>query len=625
MADIFTASPVATQPAGSGPALTGTGTSTRTPPPLPTGPKPSLVSLSPSKQQPANQNSRPPVAPKSTLYSSPAMLAAQPPRDTEGRPLTAATATEAACTEPRTEKDPEADKSTEQARNGQPAPEPEPEPEPEPVKVTPMPEPRFPPPSLRMDPALAGSGPALTGTGTSTRTPPPLPTGPKPSLVSLSPSKQQPANQNSRPPVAPKSTLYSSPAMLAAQPPRDTEGRPLTAATATEAACTEPRTEKDPEADKSTEQARNGQPAPEPEPEPEPEPVKVTPMPEPRFPPPSLRMDPALGSVSSLLGPASSKLSSSVSLLPGYLGGRKPMAADSMSCHLDSVSMMSGTQESLAGFGLGDDASSMGSDSEINGMTFRKTDKYGFLGGTHLEAGQQDLYRILKAYTVYRPEEGYCQAQAPVAAVLLMHMPAEQAFWCLVQVCEKYLPGYYSAGLKSCTWVKIIFRVGLVLLRQILGSMDKLRDCQGMYETMEKLRSIPPEYMREERLVQEKAKEEHKREKERAKEAKEKEKQQKERERLDKEREKRQAKERAREEAKEKRKQGKRKEGKEEEGGGGGKGGEKIENGAQAQAGGSKDGPEKGPQAATADPSSEGPPAASSKQSGSGTMQDTYF
>lgn len=38
---------------------------------------------------------------------------------------------------------------------------------------------------------------------------------------------------------------------------------------------------------------------------------------------------------------------------------------------------------------------------------------------------QQDLFRILKAYTVYRPDEGYCQAQAPVAAVLLMHMPAE--------------------------------------------------------------------------------------------------------------------------------------------------------------------------------------------------------
>ncbi len=42
---------------------------------------------------------------------------------------------------------------------------------------------------------------------------------------------------------------------------------------------------------------------------------------------------------------------------------------------------------------------------------------------------QQDLYRILKAYTIYRPDEGYCQAQAPVAAVLLMHMPAEVRGW----------------------------------------------------------------------------------------------------------------------------------------------------------------------------------------------------
>lgn len=43
---------------------------------------------------------------------------------------------------------------------------------------------------------------------------------------------------------------------------------------------------------------------------------------------------------------------------------------------------------------------------------------------------QQDLFRILKAYTVYRPDEGYCQAQAPVAAVLLMHMPAEVRATC---------------------------------------------------------------------------------------------------------------------------------------------------------------------------------------------------
>ncbi|XP_045576105.1 TBC1 domain family member 10A isoform X2 [Salmo salar] len=340
-------------------------------------------------------------------------------------------------------------------------------------------------------------------------------------------------------------------------------------------------------------------------------------------------------------------------------------APDTLS-YLESASMMSGTLESLSG--LGEDGSSIGSDSEINGLAVRRTDKYGFLGGTQYSEGsdkdirvdvarqrelkwldmfnnwdkwisrrfqkvklrcrkgipsslrakawqllsnskelldsnpgkfeelereqgdpkwldiiekdlhrqfpfhemfaargghgQQDLYRVLKAYTVYRPEEGYCQAQAPVAAVLLMHMPAEHAFWCLVQICETYLPGYYSAGLEAiqldgeiffsllrrvcpmayrhlkkfkidpilymtewfmcvfsrtlpwscvlrvwdmffCEGVKIVFRVGLVLLKQMLGSVDKLREVQGMYETMERLRNIPPESVREDLLVQE--------------------------------------------------------------------------------------------------------------------------
>lgn len=38
---------------------------------------------------------------------------------------------------------------------------------------------------------------------------------------------------------------------------------------------------------------------------------------------------------------------------------------------------------------------------------------------------QQGLLQLLKAYTVYRPQEGYCQAQGPLAALLLMHMPPE--------------------------------------------------------------------------------------------------------------------------------------------------------------------------------------------------------
>lgn len=38
---------------------------------------------------------------------------------------------------------------------------------------------------------------------------------------------------------------------------------------------------------------------------------------------------------------------------------------------------------------------------------------------------QRTLFQVLKALTQLQPEEGYCQAQGPVAAVLLMNMPAE--------------------------------------------------------------------------------------------------------------------------------------------------------------------------------------------------------
>lgn len=51
--------------------------------------------------------------------------------------------------------------------------------------------------------------------------------------------------------------------------------------------------------------------------------------------------------------------------------------------------------------------------------------------------------------------------------------------------------------------VKIIFRVGLVLLKCMLGTREKLKACQGQYETMELLRAIESRYMQEGFLVRE--------------------------------------------------------------------------------------------------------------------------
>ncbi|XP_034399967.1 titin homolog [Cyclopterus lumpus] len=163
--------------------------------------------------------------------------------------------------------------------------------------------------------------------------------------------------------------------------------------------------------------------------------------------------------------------------------------------------------------------------------------------------GQQGLFRVLKAFTQYQPEEGYCQAQGPVAAVLLMNMPAEEAFWCLVQISEQYLPGYYSPLLEGvlfdaamlnwalkrtcpaahkhlqhhgveplmfatdwlmclftrhlpfntllrvwdlffCYGVRVLLQVAVVLVRRVLGRAEQRKLCQGQMETLEKLRAV---------------------------------------------------------------------------------------------------------------------------------------
>ena len=36
--------------------------------------------------------------------------------------------------------------------------------------------------------------------------------------------------------------------------------------------------------------------------------------------------------------------------------------------------------------------------------------------------GKHDLFRVLKAWVIYNPHVGYCQGQAPVAALLVMNM-----------------------------------------------------------------------------------------------------------------------------------------------------------------------------------------------------------
>ncbi|XP_031573880.1 TBC1 domain family member 10A-like [Actinia tenebrosa] len=171
--------------------------------------------------------------------------------------------------------------------------------------------------------------------------------------------------------------------------------------------------------------------------------------------------------------------------------------------------------------------------------------------------GQSDLFRMLKAYSIYNPKTGYCQAMAPVAAVLLMHMTLEDAFWCFVMICEKYIPEYYEPKLEAvkldaaifggllekcipqvakhmkthridplmymtewfmcilarnipfssvlrvwdmffCEGVKVIFRTSVAMVK-ILLPPEQLPQCPGLFETNERLRHL--ENMQEDVLI----------------------------------------------------------------------------------------------------------------------------
>lgn len=75
----------------------------------------------------------------------------------------------------------------------------------------------------------------------------------------------------------------------------------------------------------------------------------------------------------------------------------------------------------------------------------------------HNSRGQDDLYKVLLAYSCYNAEIGYNQALAPVAAVLLMHMQPEDTFWVLVSICKYYLPGYYGVKMEAMKLDGLIF------------------------------------------------------------------------------------------------------------------------------------------------------------------------
>ncbi|XP_066556522.1 carabin isoform X2 [Amia ocellicauda] len=73
--------------------------------------------------------------------------------------------------------------------------------------------------------------------------------------------------------------------------------------------------------------------------------------------------------------------------------------------------------------------------------------------------GQAKLFRVLTAYARYNPQTGYSQGMSYLAAVLLMNLSEEEAFWALVALLEtpKYLSGFFDHSLDKIQYNARVF------------------------------------------------------------------------------------------------------------------------------------------------------------------------
>lgn len=75
-----------------------------------------------------------------------------------------------------------------------------------------------------------------------------------------------------------------------------------------------------------------------------------------------------------------------------------------------------------------------------------------FLGNTPAAIeSRAALFRILAVYATFNPGVSYCQGMSYIAAMFLLFMSEEEAFWCLVALMErpKYLQGYFDITLEK--------------------------------------------------------------------------------------------------------------------------------------------------------------------------------
>ena len=74
---------------------------------------------------------------------------------------------------------------------------------------------------------------------------------------------------------------------------------------------------------------------------------------------------------------------------------------------------------------------------------------FGSLNGLRVPPAEalQQLRNVLQAYAEHNPQVAYCQSMNFLAAVLLLVVDEESAFWCLAAIVERLMPGHFSTSM----------------------------------------------------------------------------------------------------------------------------------------------------------------------------------
>ncbi|XP_076861816.1 USP6 N-terminal-like protein isoform X2 [Brachyhypopomus gauderio] len=100
---------------------------------------------------------------------------------------------------------------------------------------------------------------------------------------------------------------------------------------------------------------------------------------------------------------------------------------------------------------------------------------------------QKDLFNVLAAYSVYNTEVSYCQGMSQIAAILLMYLNEEEAFWALAQLLTNHkhaMHGFFIPGFPKLQRFQTHHdQILAKLLPRLKRHLDKEQMTTGIYTT----------------------------------------------------------------------------------------------------------------------------------------------